>query len=127
MRTCLAAILLLAFGCSPADPLAQRTFETPEAAARALGEALERDDQDALLVILGREYEDQFITSDWDNRKWVAGAYWRGDTGQRLVFELQDLGTEYKLVDVWGAYDLEFAAILGLTTRPEGLNCVLTK
>lgn len=55
--------LLLTAGCGPSDPGA---FESPEAGAQALLGALERDDKQALLDILGHEFEQQLITSDWD-------------------------------------------------------------
>ena len=67
VRAMLAALLLLlTLGCQGADTQAQRTFATPEAAAEAMLDALERDDVDALLGILGREYQDAIVTPDWD-------------------------------------------------------------
>jgi hypothetical protein len=63
----LAALLLgLTAGCQGADTESQRTFATPEAAVEALFEAVERDDVDAVLAILGREYQDAIVTPDWD-------------------------------------------------------------
>jgi hypothetical protein len=61
-----ALLLLLMLGCQGADTQAQRTFATPEAAAEALLDAVERDDVDALLGIFGREYQDAIVTPDWD-------------------------------------------------------------
>jgi hypothetical protein len=61
-----ALLLLLTLGCQGADPQAQRTFETPEAAVEAFLDALERDDVDALLGIFGHEYRDAIVTPDWD-------------------------------------------------------------
>jgi len=70
IRAMLAALLLgLTAGCQGADTEAQRTFATPEAAVEALLEAVERDDQDAVLAILGREYQDAIITPDWDAQR----------------------------------------------------------
>ena len=67
VRGMLAALLLLpALGCQEADTQAQRTFATPEAAVEAFLDALERDDVDALLGILGREHEGAIVTPDWD-------------------------------------------------------------
>ena len=59
-------ILALAAGCAGGWTQPQRTFATPEAAARAFLDALERDDLDGLLGILGPEYRDQIVTPDWD-------------------------------------------------------------
>lgn len=61
---CLAlAALVSSLGCGPSNPGA---FETPDAAAKALLGALERNDPQALVDILGREFEEQLITSDWE-------------------------------------------------------------
>ena len=63
----LAALLLASSaGCSRNETdTGQRIFETPEAAAQALVDALERDDTDAILGIFGREYENEIVTPDW--------------------------------------------------------------
>jgi len=67
VRAVLATLLLLpTLGCQQADTQAQRTFATPEAAAEALLDAMERDDVDTLLEILGPEYRDAIVTPDWD-------------------------------------------------------------
>jgi hypothetical protein len=66
VRAILAALLLALAGCPDVGTQQQRTFATPEAAARAFLDALERDDVDALLAILGPEYRDQIVTPDWD-------------------------------------------------------------
>ncbi len=58
----LAAVLLTA-GCGSRDP---GVFDSPEAASAALLGAIERNDPQALLDILGHQYEEQLITSDWD-------------------------------------------------------------
>jgi hypothetical protein len=71
-----ALLLLLTLGCQGDDPQAQRIFETPEAAVEALLDALERDDVDALLGILGREHESAIVTPDWDAER---------DVRQRIV------------------------------------------
>jgi hypothetical protein len=61
-----AALLMLATGCAPSDPMAQRAFDAPEEAANALMGAVRSDDSAAILSILGPEYEAQFVTPDWD-------------------------------------------------------------
>ena len=67
IRAMLAALLLgLTAGCQETDTESQRTFATPEAAVEALLEAVERDDVDAVVAILGREYQDAIVTPDWD-------------------------------------------------------------
>ncbi|MCZ6785366.1 MAG: DUF2950 family protein [Proteobacteria bacterium] len=62
-----AASLALLLGCAhaPAEPGAER-FDTPEAAAAALLEALEQKAPDALLDIVGHQYRDELVTADWD-------------------------------------------------------------
>jgi hypothetical protein len=63
----LAALLLLpALGCQETDPQAQKIFATPEAAVEALLDAIERDDAEALLEVLGPEHRDAIITPDWE-------------------------------------------------------------
>jgi hypothetical protein len=70
IRAMLATLLLgLTVGCGEADTESQKTFATPEAAAEALFEAVELDDVDALLAILGREYQDAIVTPDWDAQR----------------------------------------------------------
>lgn len=70
IRAMLAALLLgLTAGCQGADTESQRTFETPEAAVEAFLDAVERDDVDAVLAILGREYQDAIVTPDWDAQR----------------------------------------------------------
>ena len=70
IRAMLAALLLgLTAGCQGADTESQRTFATPEAAVEALLEAVERDDVDAVVAILGREYRDAIVTPDWDAQR----------------------------------------------------------
>lgn len=70
IQAMLATLLLgLTAGCQGADTESQRTFTTPEAAAEAFLEAVERDDVDALLAILGREYQDAIVTPDWDAQR----------------------------------------------------------
>lgn len=70
IRVMLAALLLgLTAGCQQADTESQRTFATPEDAVEALLEAVERDDADAVLAILGREYRDAIVTPDWDAQR----------------------------------------------------------
>jgi hypothetical protein len=66
----LVALALIVFGagCGGAETssTAQQTFATPEAAAEAVLDAIERDDLDAIRAIFGREYEPQIVTPDWD-------------------------------------------------------------
>jgi hypothetical protein len=50
------------FAAQPAN--AQRTFETPQAAATALVAAVKADDENALLDILGSQHRDVLVTSD---------------------------------------------------------------
>jgi hypothetical protein len=64
----LLATLLLASsaGCARNETdTGQRIFETPEAAAQALVEALDQDDVEAILGIFGREYENEIVTPEW--------------------------------------------------------------
>ncbi len=62
----LAAVgLIAALACSQPDPLAQRSFESPEAAADALMQALSADDADAVVSILGPAFRDEIVTPDW--------------------------------------------------------------
>lgn len=69
MRALLTSLSMLLLGsalaCTPADPLAQRSFESPEEALAAMAEALENDDVEALLAILGPAYESRIVTPDW--------------------------------------------------------------
>ncbi len=61
-----AAGLLIVVACSePADPMAQRTFATPEAAVEALMGAVEADDVEAVVSILGPTFRDDIVTPDW--------------------------------------------------------------
>jgi hypothetical protein len=70
IRAALATLLLgLTAGCQGGDTESQRTFATPEAAVEALLEAVERDDVDAVLAILGRKYQDAIVTPDWDSER----------------------------------------------------------
>ena len=70
IRAMLATLLLgLTAGCQEADTESQRTFATPEAAVEALFEAVELDDVDVVLAILGREYQDAIVTPDWDTQR----------------------------------------------------------
>jgi len=59
----LALAFALVPGCGERDPGA---FESPEAAAEALLDALKRNDPEAIVAILGPEYRDRLITSDWE-------------------------------------------------------------
>ena len=66
-RSLLAALaLLLPLGCQPAADPAPKSFATPEAATEALFDALERNDQEAVLTIFGSEHADSLVTPDWD-------------------------------------------------------------
>lgn len=71
-RTLLTALILplVVAGCAP-DPDFQETFDTPEAAARALVDAIERDDADALMDVLGRAYTSAIVTPDWEAEREV--------------------------------------------------------
>jgi hypothetical protein len=56
----LMAILL------PANAWAQRGFDSADAAMKAMIAEIEVDDQQAILEILGKQYEDRLFTSDWN-------------------------------------------------------------
>ena len=64
----LVTAVALAAGCGPSDPGA---FETPEAAAQALLDAVSRDDVETIVAILGPEYRDRLITDDWEAEREV--------------------------------------------------------
>ena len=67
LRFLVAALaLLLVSSCQDVEAGEQRSFATPEAATQALLEAMERDDQSTLLLLIGREHADAIITPDWD-------------------------------------------------------------
>jgi len=82
MRGILPCLLLaLVAGCSgePAEaPTGPKVFATPEEAASALFDAIDRDDKQELLSIFGREYESRLVTADWaatrDERQRIAAA-----------------------------------------------------
>jgi hypothetical protein len=64
-RVLLAGILGAAcFAASAQAPDAQRTFESPEAAAKALVTAASADDESALVDIFGAKYRTTFATAD---------------------------------------------------------------
>lgn len=60
------AIVLLAACSPPSGDLKAGSFETPEAAAKALIAALEQPAPEPLLAVLGEEYRDDLVTADWD-------------------------------------------------------------
>jgi hypothetical protein len=55
----------------PGNAWAQRGFDSAEAAMKAMIAEIEADDQQAIVEILGAEYEDQLVTSDWDAERSV--------------------------------------------------------
>ena len=62
-------LLALVVGCSgepPEAPTGSKIFATPEAAASALFDAIDRDDKQAVVSIFGREYESRLVTADWE-------------------------------------------------------------
>jgi hypothetical protein len=59
-------ILVLTLAPDPARAQAQRTFDSPEAAMAALLEALQRQDDAAVLAIFGAQYADQIFGHDRD-------------------------------------------------------------
>jgi hypothetical protein len=61
-----AAGLTLVAISAPSNAWAQRHFDSADAAMAAMVAEIEADDQQAILEILGAEYKDQLITSDWD-------------------------------------------------------------
>ena len=59
-------IFVLTLAPDPARAQAQRTFDSPEAAMAALLEALQRQDDAAVLAIFGAQYADQIFGHDRD-------------------------------------------------------------
>jgi hypothetical protein len=57
--------LLWSAACGQPSPEPER-FATPEAAARAIFDAIEADDAEAVLDVLGHRYAAQIVTPDWD-------------------------------------------------------------
>lgn len=66
-----AALLTLAAIFLPGHAWAQRDFTSAEAAMNAMVAALEADDQQAILEILGEQYKDRLVTSDWNAERSV--------------------------------------------------------
>jgi hypothetical protein len=88
-RALLVALFLpLAAGCRQTDTQSQRTFATPEAAAQALLDTLERDDVDALLGLFGREYADEIVSADWDAERDIRQ---RIASAARETYELREI------------------------------------
>jgi hypothetical protein len=66
VRAPLAVLALLcAAACGKPSPEPER-FATPEAAAQAIFAAVGSDDADKVLDVLGHQYAEQLVTSDWD-------------------------------------------------------------
>ncbi|MBW2245169.1 MAG: DUF2950 family protein [Deltaproteobacteria bacterium] len=61
-----AALLTLMAISAPGNAWAQRHFDSADAAMNAMVVEIEADDQQAILEILGAEYKDRLVTSDWD-------------------------------------------------------------
>ena len=61
-----AALLTLTAVSAPGDAGAQRRFDSADAAMKAMVAEIESDDQQAIFEILGAEYKDRLVTSDWD-------------------------------------------------------------
>jgi hypothetical protein len=85
-------LLALVAGCSGEPPEAAtgpKVFATPEAAASALFDAIDRDDKQAVVSIFGREYESRLVTADWaanrEERQRIAVA-----GHEKLVLDDQD-------------------------------------
>jgi len=85
-------LLALVVGCSgePAEaPTGPRVFATPEEAASALFDAIDRDDKQAVVSIFGREYESRIVTANWgatlEVRQRIAAA-----SREKLTFDDQD-------------------------------------
>ena len=55
----------------PGNAGAQRRFDSAEAAMKAMIAEIEVDDQQAIVEILGAEYKDRLVTSDWDAERLV--------------------------------------------------------
>lgn len=63
----MAGMLVIVAACAMATPgqaAEQKSFPTPEAAAKALLTALDKDDTNGLLDIFGREYQEQLFSGD---------------------------------------------------------------
>ena len=68
----LAVALLTSMGTLvPGNAWAQRGFDSAEAAMKAMIAEIEADDQQAIVEILGAEYKDRLVTSDWDAERSV--------------------------------------------------------
>ncbi len=61
-----AALLTLMAISAPGNAWAQRRFDSADAAMKAMVAEIAADDQQAILEILGAQYEDQLVTSDWN-------------------------------------------------------------
>ena len=97
IRRLLAALLLpLAASCQSAQPEGQRSFATPEAAADAFLEALDRDDSDALLAVFGPEWAGEIVTPEWSTEHKARGKIANG-AKQRMELVAIDEG-EVQLV-----------------------------
>jgi hypothetical protein len=102
MRGILPSLLLaLVAGCSGEPPEAStgpKVFATPEAAASALFDAIDRDDQEAVVSIFGREYGSRLVTADWaanrEERQRIAAA-----GRAKLALDDQDGGVTLVLGD----------------------------
>jgi hypothetical protein len=66
LPTAIALVFVLALAPDAGRAQAQRTFDSPEAAMAALLEALQRQDDDAVLAIFGAQYADQILGRDRD-------------------------------------------------------------
>lgn len=65
-----AVLVVVALGaCATPGQRTQQSFPTAKDAATALLDALERDDQGAIIQILGSDYRDRLITPEWDSRR----------------------------------------------------------
>lgn len=114
-RSLLAALTALALGCGGGKE-SPTTFAEPEDAVEALLDAVESNDTEAILQILGDDYRNAIITSDWDatldERKEIVAA-------ARESWELVPVGEDRdELVIVIGA--LEWPSPFPLVEREGG-------
>ncbi len=83
---------LLGATCGGLGFARQSTFDSPAAASEALLEAVEAHDPDALMAVLGPEYRDKIVTSDWDAAR-ASNLEFAEAARASLFFEEQDDGS----------------------------------
>ncbi|MEO2168294.1 MAG: DUF2950 family protein, partial [bacterium] len=91
------ALALIAWGllgatCGGLGFARQSTFDSPAAAGEALIQAVEAHDPDALMSVLGPEYRDAVVTTDWDAAR-ASNLEIAEAARASLLFEEQDDGS----------------------------------